>query len=141
MPLLSILIVGDAGVGKTNLATKLTSTRFFEERYIETKTIKELIGNSFKIYDFPGQQKSIKIDNYPEDIDKVIIMYDITNSISYKSIEFWEQNIRKKYDDIDIIKIGNKIEKMNACKKFDANLINISVKKEINIQNLLNRLL
>lgn len=121
-----VLVVGDAGVGKTNYINYIVGNPF-ERRYIPTEGIKKYIINNKIIYDFPGQEKCREI--YPRFITHVIIIYDVTSRISYRSINFWLKKIREKYhnSNIDIKIIGNKIDSPDR-KIFDQSTDNISVK-------------
>ena len=129
-----ILIVGDGGVGKTSLINNYLNANF-EEKYLSTQNINILQNNEFIFYDFPGQEKYSHDINL-EDIDICIIMYDITNKISYKNIKFWIQKIQKICGNIPTIIVGNKIDCLYTS-FIDNNTINISTKTQYNINNLL----
>ena len=108
-----IVIVGDAGVGKTNLINKLNKQKF-ERRYICTEKLEKITHEHKIIYDFPGQ---VKFSNYGSNILKnvtlCIIMYDTTNTLSYKALKFWIDKIESYCDNPEIIIVGNKIDLIN----------------------------
>ena len=132
----TILIVGDGGVGKTNFIKNLLNDTF-ERRYIPTDLITEYETDNVKLWDYPGQIKFNVI--LPSNIDLYIIMYDVTNKLSYKSINFWKQKIietggtNAKY-----IIVGNKIDLVNERKVFNDFTINVTCKNQnFTLENLL----
>ena len=130
-----ILILGDGGVGKTSLINNYLFNTF-EEKYIPTyNNINILQNNKYIFYDYPGQEKYSTHDINLSYIDICIIMYDITNKLSYKNIEFWKQKVQNLCDDIPTIIVGNKID--SHYRKFiDNNTINISTKNHNYVHNL-----
>jgi small GTP-binding protein len=130
---IKILVVGDAGVGKTNFINSYFNNQF-EQRYIPTEGI--VINNFVKyiIYDYAGQEKSGLSNIDLSNIDLCIIMYDVTNKLSYNNIEFWMKNIIKLCGNIQILQVGNKIDNIN--RKITVNTINISAKTNKNVESL-----
>ena len=131
-----IIVLGDAGVGKTNLIKKYIG-KSFEERYIETQKIAEYKFNNNIIYDYPGQ---IKFGNYGsnmfKDIDLCVLVYDTTNRLSFKSLQFWKDKINSFGINPEIIIVGNKTDS-NASKINEFNLI--SVKNNNNLTTIFNK--
>lgn len=131
-----VLIVGDAGVGKTNLI-KILSNDEFNEIYIPTKIIKKYETDKLILYDYPGEIKyNVRLEL---EIDIIIIVYDTTNNLSYKSLKFWKNKGEEYYKNIPIIIVGNKIDS-NYRKIYCENSLNISVKNNININVLQNKI-
>ena len=130
---IKILVVGDAGVGKTNFINSYFNNQF-EQRYIPTEGI--VINNFVKyiIYDYAGQEKSGLSNIDLSNIDLCIIMYDVTNKLSYINIEFWMKNVIKLCGNIQFLQIGNKIDNIN--RKVTVNSINISAKTNKNVESL-----
>jgi small GTP-binding protein len=131
-----ILVIGDAGVGKTNLIKKYLGENF-ERTYKETQKINEYIHNNKVIYDYPGQ---IKFGDYGshmfQDVSLCVLMYDTTSRLSYKSIEFWKQKINLYCNDPEIIIVGNKIDSNHSkISKHDL----VSVKNNINLDVIFDR--
>jgi small GTP-binding protein len=131
-----IIVIGDAGVGKTNLIKKYIGNSF-ERRYIETQKITEYKFNNKIIYDYPGQ---IKFGNYGcdmfQDIDLCVLMYDTTNRLSFKSLQFWKQKINSFGVNPEIIIVGNKTD--GAAGKINQfNLV--SVKNNSNLNTIFNK--
>ena len=131
-----IIVLGDAGVGKTNLIKKYIG-KSFEERYIETQKIAEYKFNNNIIYDYPGQ---IKFGNYGsnmfKDIDLCVLVYDTTNRLSFKSLQFWKDRINSFGVNPEIIIVGNKTDS-NASKINECNLV--SVKNNNNLNTIFNK--
>ena len=117
---INIMILGNSEVGKTSFIIKYTDDSF-QEVYLST------IGIDYKIktinvedkqyqlffYDTTGQEryKSLAF-NTVKNADGVILMYDITNKASFKSIPEWIKNVsERKGDDFPLILLGNKIDK------------------------------
>ena len=130
----NILIIGDGGVGKTCLINR-NFNNYFEKKYIPTNNIDNTQHNGYNIYDFPGQVKYGSHNIDLQDIKVCIIMYDVTSRISYNNINFWKLKVEKLCGNIPIIIVGNKID-ITSRKIMDNNTINISVKKQQNIQSL-----
>jgi len=127
-----ILIVGDGGVGKTSLINYYLNNTF-EQKYISTSNINILQNDEYIFYDFPGQEKYSSHDINLSDIDICIIMYDVTNKISYKNIQFWKLKVQNLCGNIPTIIVGNKIDS-DYKSIIDNNTINISTKN--NVHNL-----
>ena len=117
-PTFKLVFVGDAGVGKTTYLKRYL-TGEFERKYIPT------IGAEvhpmdfttshgtivFNNWDTAGEEKFAGLrDNYYKNADCAIIMFDVTSTSSYKSVENWYNNIRKTNPDIPIVIVGNKCD-------------------------------
>ena len=114
-----IILLGDQGVGKTNLINLATKREFNpNERSSITachSTLKmEIDGLKFQIniWDTVGQEKYRQLTKIFFNNSKIVIfVYDITDVSSFKGIESWHQEIIDRIGD-DIIKgvVGNKID-------------------------------
>ena len=114
-----IILLGDTTVGKTAFFR-----RFFLNEFTDTFTstfgISELskcvkIGNKvykIQMWDTAGQERFKSIpQKYYEKADGIILMYDITNSVSFDNIINWTRDIRKTAsDNLIIYLIGNKVD-------------------------------
>ncbi|EFC37378.1 rab family small GTPase [Naegleria gruberi] len=116
-----ILLLGDAGVGKTSLAIKWVDGSF-QENYIAT------IGVDFKkkdvtidnqmiklqIWDTAGQERYNTIQaTYYRGCAGVLVVYDMTDSESFQNVQKWITNIEKNtspQDDITVLLVGNKAD-------------------------------
>ena len=103
-----VLVVGDAGVGKTSFIHKKLGHRF-NPIYHPTNRIYSYQSPGVVWYDYPGQNQfeTISID---APINFVIYMYDVTSKMSYKNLERWKRKINSKYGNINSIDIGNKTD-------------------------------
>ena len=124
-----ILIVGDGGVGKTSLINNYLNNTF-EQKYISTSNINILESDEYIFYDFPGQEKYSSHDINLSDIDICIIMYDVTNKISYKNIQFWKLKVQNLCGNIPTIIVGNKID-CDYKRIIYNNTMNISTKNNV----------
>ncbi len=117
--LIKIVLIGDTGVGKSNLLSRYVHDGFDSET-------KSTIGVDFaakhltikgknakvQIWDTAGQEKSRSIiKSYYSNANGFVIVYDVTKQDSFDNIVNWinllEQNSTK---DHKIILIGNKID-------------------------------
>ena len=116
---IKIILLGDQGVGKTNLINLATEREFnqHEESTLTASfsTLKmEIDGIKFKVnlWDTVGQEKYRQIVKlFFTDSKIVLFVYDITSAASFKGIESWHEEIIERIGD-DIIKgvVGNKID-------------------------------
>jgi GTPase SAR1 family protein len=101
MSLKRILVVGDAGVGKTQYIRNIIG-KGFEKKYIPTLgKIQEYRKDRVVLYDYPGQEiySQHKIN---ENIDIVCYLYDMTSRMSYNNINNWKQMIYDTYGKIPV---------------------------------------
>ena len=121
-----VLLLGDSTVGKTCFLVKYTED-IFNEQYITTVgfdyRLKETILKSGKkvkiqIVDTAGQERFRSLTkNYYKGADGIILIYDVTNEKSYKSIKTWISQIKESaIDNVIIYIVGNKIDKKGERK-------------------------
>jgi small GTP-binding protein len=111
-----IIIVGDGSVGKTALSLRCT-TKIFVENYkvtigvdfrIKRYTL-ENIQSKLLIWDTGGQERFTNIrSHYFQGARGGLMVYDVTNEISFLNIKKWYQEVKKHLEDIPMILIGNK---------------------------------
>ena len=113
-----ILTLGESGVGKTAILRRFVENKF-EKHHLatigidyQTKTIK--IKNKeikLRIWDTAGQEryKHIVAQVY-KGADGIMLVYDITDKISFSKITDWMEQINNNLskNDIGIVLIGNK---------------------------------
>jgi len=114
-----IIIVGDSGVGKTNLVKRFTQNsfnlnsqatvgvEFFSNQYfINDKLFK------VEIWDTAGQERYKSITAaYYKGASGAIIVYDVTNKATFNNIERWYNEIKEfALKDIQIMLVGNKTD-------------------------------
>jgi small GTP-binding protein len=136
---MKILLLGDAGVGKTSFIRALMNGDFIT-KYIPTYEYHKysliINKNTYTFIDTCGQHKNCEYSSIIQDnhIDYVIIMYDINSLISFKNINLWEKHIPKN---IPFLIIGNKSDIKNII---DSHYISISTKRLSNIDNVITTL-
>ena len=114
------MTLGNSAVGKTSFIIRYTDNSF-QEVYLSTIGIDykekmiDVDNKQYKLffYDTTGQEKFRSLAfNTVKNADGVILMYDITNKESFKSIPEWIKNVReRKGDDFPLLLLGNKIDK------------------------------
>ena len=120
--LLKILLVGNAGVGKTSMAFRATNDTFdteviatlgidFKTKFVKVsnKTVK------LQIWDTSGQERYQAVTtHFFRGAKGALLVYDITDQKSFRDIASWLESIQDHSDpEIEIIIIGNKCDKEN----------------------------
>ena len=99
--LFKIIVIGDSGVGKTNLITCFCD-KTFKETYVATigvdfKIQTSIIGDKkikMQIWDTAGQERFKNItQTYYRGAAGIILTYSITDPNSFSNIERWMQQI------------------------------------------------
>ena len=92
-----VVIIGESGTGKTNITTRYMKDRFNEHEKASvgveffSKTI-NLHGKTFKVtlWDTAGQERFKSLSKiYYKGARGVVIVYDITDPMSYLKVEEW----------------------------------------------------
>lgn len=124
--LFKILVIGDAGVGKTSLIRRFTKGYFSENTSatigvdFAVKTL-NIHGDKVNLqcWDTAGQEKFRSItQSYYRNADAVIMVFDITNRGSFASIPQWLVDVQR-YTSKNVIKVlvGNKTDLKGAIRK------------------------
>ena len=158
---LKFIILGDSGVGKTNLLLRYVGESF-SENYIATLGIdfkmKNIIYNDVKIalqiWDTAGQERFRSITkSFLKGTDGIIFMYDISKKDSFLNLKNWIAEIDdSKLPDVKFVICGNKIDleenrevteemKKKLSKEFETDIIEISAKKGIKIEEPFDKLI
>ena len=114
-----IVIVGDSGVGKTNLVKRFIQNTF-SSNTLATVGV-EFFSNNYYIndklckiemWDTAGQERYKSMTSaYYKGSMGAILVYDVTNQVSFNNIERWYNEIRDfSSKDIQIIMVGNKTD-------------------------------
>jgi GTP-binding nuclear protein Ran len=114
-----LLIVGDAGVGKTAFVQRHV-TGAFEKRYvIPTTDVQQRNLSfhtnqgviSFDAWDCAGYEKfkGLRDANF-SGADCAIIMFDVTARVTYTHVSKWYRHITKVCPNIPIVVVGNKMD-------------------------------
>ncbi|KAI8613975.1 Rab11 in complex with Rab11-family interacting protein 2 [Chytriomyces sp. MP71] len=121
--LFKVVLIGDSGVGKSNLLSRFTRNEFnldskstigveFATRTIQVdgKTIKA------QIWDTAGQERYRAITSaYYRGAVGALLVYDITKVSSYENVNRWLKELRDHADsNIQIMLVGNKSDLKHA---------------------------
>ena len=120
--LYKIIIIGDSGVGKSNILCRYLRNEFRQDSKstvgveFGSKQLK-VCGTNIKlqIWDTAGQERYRSITSaYYKGSKGCFLVYDITSSQSFDNIEKWYEEIIKTVDkDLSIILVGNKSDLEN----------------------------
>ena len=116
---IKIVIIGDSGVGKTNLLKRFISNSFTQNTKATVGV--EFTSKSYKIndqifkielWDTAGQERYKSITAvYYKGAKGVLVVYDTTSKTSFDNIDKWLGEIKdKSSEDIKLMIIGNKID-------------------------------
>lgn len=115
--LFKLVLIGDSGVGKSNLLSRFTKNEFNLESKstigveFATKTLK-LDGKVIKaqIWDTAGQERYRAITSaYYRGAVGALLVYDVTRHSTFQNVERWLKELRDHTDpNIVIMLIGNK---------------------------------
>ena len=115
-----VVFIGEYGVGKTSIILQYTTNKFdpdnvsslgcgFSSKTMEFLNVQKAI--KFEIWDPPGNEKYRAIPKiYYKDARAIILVYDITNKLSFDAIkEYWNDEINKyKVDNAILAVVANK---------------------------------
>jgi len=120
--LFKIIIIGDSGVGKTNILSRYIKNSFsFDTRStvgVEFGAKKlELNGIKVKgqIWDTAGQERYRSITNtYYKGAKGALVVYDISKRDSFDNVNKWVNELRMNGErDVIIVLVGNKSDLVN----------------------------
>jgi small GTP-binding protein len=117
--LLKLILVGDSGVGKTNLLSRFTHDEFHAESKstigveFATKTIRidEKVVKA-QIWDTAGQERYRAITAaYYRGACGALLLYDVTSAKSFQALPLWLSELRANVDsEVVIVLVGNKTD-------------------------------
>ena len=158
---LKIVVVGDSGVGKTNLIHRFISNSFIENSKATVGV--EFTSKSYKInehifkieiWDTAGQERYKSITAvYYKGAKGALLVYDTTSKETFDNIDKWMEEIKDKTtNDIKIMIIGNKIDLkgykevpnedgINKAKTFGVPIMETSALDATNVNQAFNDLL
>ena len=144
------ILLGETGVGKTNLANSLVDLRFdpnskatVNSLYVQKKM--NIYGKEFEIrlWDTAGQEQYRALTKlFYQDSKVVVFVYDITNKSSFNELNYWINEIKESLGDEPILGIvGNKSDmeelkevENDAAEKFakehDMKVKSLSIKED-----------
>lgn len=159
--LFKVVLIGDSGVGKSNLLSRFTRNEFsleskstigveFATRSIQVdgKTIKA------QIWDTAGQERYRAITSaYYRGAVGALLVYDITKSVTFENVERWLKELRDHADsNIVIMLVGNKsdlkhlrdVQTENAqsfCEREGLSFIETSALESTNVEKAFQQIL
>ncbi|KAK2852363.1 hypothetical protein Q7C36_007564 [Tachysurus vachellii] len=116
-----IIVLGDAGVGKTSL-THLYCTGKFPEKTDSTigvdfrERLVHVGGDKIKVqlWDTAGQERFRKcmVQHYYRNVHAVVFVYDVTNAASFRSLPFWMEECQQHMlgPDVPRVLVANKAD-------------------------------
>jgi len=117
--LFKVIMVGDSGVGKSNLGARFTRDEFMKGSKptigvdFAGKTI-EVEGSKVRaqIWDTAGQERFKAVSStYYRNAAAAMVIYDITNRKSFGNVPTWIKELRSLADhDVVIMMVGNKTD-------------------------------
>ena len=122
-----ILIIGDSGVGKSNLLLRYVKNEFMSDMRstvgVEFGSRRLTIDNTrvkAQIWDTAGQERYRSITSaYYKGAKGVLIVYDITRRETFTNLDKWLDDFKMKCDnDAAIVIIGNKSD-LNSTREVD----------------------
>jgi Ras-related protein Rab-11A len=148
------VIVGDSGVGKTNILSRYTRDEFYMESKstvgVEFGNKKVCIENTFikaQIWDTAGQERYRSITNsYYKGAKGCLVVFDITRKDTFYSVDRWITELKSSADaEVSIILLGNKSdleksrqvtqeEAMSKAEMYGLAYLETSALKAINIE-------
>ena len=164
---ISLILIGDTQVGKTNFLTRYIDNKFNENLTMtigfekEVKVVK--IDNKLyklTIWDTAGQErfKSLPIKYY-KNVDGVLLLYDVSDKKTFEDVNSWLNDVKQNSNrtkengepDISLFLIGNKIdiekkevtreEGEQLAKSLGMKFFEISCKSNMNIHEIMARMI
>lgn len=116
-----VVLIGDKSVGKTSIAVRLKSGTFDEgyELTIGGAYVKKVIELpdsepvNMHIWDTGGEERyRAMVPLYYRDAQAALLVFDLTDSATYKSLEYWINELQSKVSDegMLIYVVGNKLD-------------------------------
>ncbi len=116
--ILKILVAGDGAVGKTTLLYRYVEGFFRDTRQMtigiefHLKNI-EVGDNQIQLLlnDFAGQERfRFMIDQWIHGAHGSLVLYDITNMVSFNNVEEWVSLVRKEKPDLPVVLVASKCD-------------------------------
>ena len=117
---IKIMIIGETRTGKTSLISKYCKNEFNGGAYLSTVGIDFQIKKleikrkkiRLQIWDTAGQERFRNIaKSYFQSSDGFLIVYDISNSKTFETLDYWIEEIKSKSPQFSkMILVGNKCD-------------------------------
>uniref|UniRef100_A0A1A9V3Q7 Ras-related protein Rab-37 n=1 Tax=Glossina austeni TaxID=7395 RepID=A0A1A9V3Q7_GLOAU len=121
---IQVIMLGDSGVGKTSLLVMFRDGVYMPCYYVTTVGIDfmnkvVLVDGTrvkLQIWDTAGQERFRSVTHaYYRDAHALLLLYDVTNKITYDNIRAWLCEIRDcAQENVVIVLIGNKADCSNS---------------------------
>ncbi|CDO96717.1 unnamed protein product [Coffea canephora] len=117
--LFKVVLIGDSGVGKSNLLSRFTRNEFSQESKstigVEFATRSIQVDDKIvkaQIWDTAGQERYRAITSaYYRGAVGALIVYDVTRHVTFENVERWLKELRDHTDvNIVIMLVGNKAD-------------------------------
>ncbi|XP_051133942.1 ras-related protein RABA1f-like [Andrographis paniculata] len=117
--LFKVVLIGDSGVGKSNLLSRFTKNEFSQESKstigVEFATRSIQVDDKIvkaQIWDTAGQERYRAITSaYYRGAVGALIVYDVTRNVTFENVERWLKELRGHTDrNIVIMLVGNKAD-------------------------------
>ncbi|KAL3615113.1 Ras-related protein RABA1f [Castilleja foliolosa] len=117
--LFKVVLIGDSGVGKSNLLSRFTKNEFSQQSkstigvefatrsiHVDDKVVKA------QIWDTAGQERYRAITSaYYRGAVGALLVYDVTRNVTFENVERWLKELRGHTDsNIVIMLVGNKAD-------------------------------
>lgn len=119
MELYKIVLLGNSGVGKSNLLSRMNNNEFSEE-FLSTigveflTKVMEVEGEKVKaqIWDTAGQERyASMLGTYYKKAKGALLVYDVSDRASFNGIERWRSQLQQHSDpDVVMVLVGNKAD-------------------------------
>ena len=136
---IKVIIIGEAGVGKTSLVKKFVSGHFARDYrtsiganlFVKELNLNSDINVSIQIWDIAGQERWKKMRHlYYRGAHGALIVGDLTRRKTFEQLkEFWNQDLKKYCGEIPKILVVNKVD-------MDPNISNNDIEKLAQIINV-----
>jgi small GTP-binding protein len=116
--LLKIILIGESGVGKTNLLSRFIHNQFFADSKstigVEFSTMRMSIEGKkvhAQIWDTAGQERYRAITSaYYRGAVGAMLVYDLISALSFQALERWLAELRTTDPKIVVMLVGNKCD-------------------------------
>ncbi|PIN10430.1 GTP-binding protein SEC4, small G protein superfamily [Handroanthus impetiginosus] len=117
--LYKVVLIGDSGIGKSNLLSRFTKNEFSQESKstigveFATRSIQvDDIVVKAQIWDTAGQERYRAITSaYYRGAVGAMLVYDVTRQVTFQNVERWLKELRSHTDSsIVIMLVGNKAD-------------------------------
>ncbi len=134
-----ILFAGDSSVGKTTYLTRFRTGEFTNKTGLPNKP--PIIGINITYLNLNTSKGKVKLEIWDchtsklellnnFEMDAAVIMFDVTNQLSYNHIPLYYEKVTNLYPNISIVLCGNKVD----CKNRIVNPVNIKFHIKFDLQ-------